>query len=95
MRLIDADWLKNKATPRDRNGITEFITSVLFGLINQAPTIEAEPVRHGSWSETYDPGDGFMAKKYYCSACGDWNTYGKSPYCPACGAKMEVNGEEK
>ena len=26
--------------------------------------------------------------RFYCSACGDWNTYGKTKYCPECGAKM-------
>jgi len=30
---------------------------------------------------------------YYCSNCGDWNTYGRSDYCPLCGAKME-KGED-
>ena len=28
--------------------------------------------------------------RFYCSACGDWNTYGKTKYCPECGARMEV-----
>ena len=31
-------------------------------------------------------------KRYYCSACGSWQTYGKTDYCPDCGAKMK--GEE-
>lgn len=27
-------------------------------------------------------------RKYTCSACGDWQTYGRLKFCPNCGAKM-------
>lgn len=55
-------------------------------VIEQAPTIEAEPVRHGEWvpGDYYDIGD-------VCSKC-DWDSRQISPlynYCPACGAKMD------
>ena len=47
--------------------------------------------RRGEWIDRYDEDDKpFFKRKYVCSACGDWNTYGKSKYCPNCGAKMEV-----
>ena len=49
-----------------------------------------EPKR-GEWIDRYDEDDKpFFKRKYVCSACGGWNTYGKSKYCPKCGAKMEV-----
>ena len=49
-----------------------------------------EPNR-GEWIDLYDEDDKpFFKRKYLCSACGHWNTYGKSKYCPNCGAKMEV-----
>lgn len=48
----------------------------------------------GEWIDRYDEDDKpFFKRKYVCSACGDWNTYGKSDYCPNCGAKMD--GERK
>ena len=28
--------------------------------------------------------------RYYCSECGDWQTYGETDYCPNCGYPMEV-----
>ncbi len=31
----------------------------------------------------------FMTRRWYCSHCGEHNTYGATPYCPYCGAKME------
>ena len=45
---------------------------------------------HGEWSEVYDDtAPPFLKKQYHCSACGDWNTYGKSAFCPKCGAMMD------
>ena len=47
--------------------------------------------KEGEWEERevtdYYPGGRI---RYYCTACGDWNTYGKSKYCPSCGAKMKM-----
>ena len=93
MKLIDAEQFDVvcDANENREERSDDFIAGVLWMLnrIDEAHTVDAAPVRHGSWSETYDPDDGFMAKKYYCSACGDWNTYGKSHFCPNCGAKMD------
>ena len=51
--------------------------------------------KKGKWSSRYDPEDKpFFRKKYYCSCCGEWNTYGMSDYCPNCGAEMERADEE-
>lgn len=53
------------------------------------PAVDAVPERTGTWSEEYDPNDDlFFRRKYRCSACGDWNTYGFTRFCPACGARM-------
>lgn len=53
-------------------------------VIDSAPTIDAEPVRHGHWvicSDGYYP---------YCSKCKQ-EPGGKNMtnYCPNCGAKMD------
>lgn len=55
---------------------------LIDGILN-APTIEAEPVRHGHWITT-----GFLTAR--CSVCDvevHELEYGK--YCPYCGAKMD------
>ena len=31
----------------------------------------------------------YCSKRFYCSKCGNWQTYGKTNYCMNCGAKME------
>ena len=44
--------------------------------------------KKGKWTARYDPDDKpFFQKKYVCSSCGSWNTYGMPDYCPHCGAK--------
>ena len=63
----------------------------------KAPTIEAEPVRHGEWyllDECSNAG-------VYCSVCGKKvykekyaNQKLKSPYCPNCGTKMDGGVKE-
>ena len=58
-------------------------------LIEQAPAIEAVPVRHGRWE--YIPGDGKFRAILICSSCrrnvGEYNRFN---YCPHCGAKMDL-----
>ena len=65
--------------------------------IRPAPTIEAEPVRHGRW-ETIEDYDGDCI--YRCSVCGEeWTLIAGTPkdnnmnYCPRCGAKMDGGAE--
>ena len=66
--------------------------------IDDAPTIEAVPVRHGKWidTETFNR-PWFRHHIFKCSVCG--NTLdmdgvnagrGDANYCPDCGAKMDA-----
>ncbi len=95
MRLIDADALREdftndllclkfgsalQGTPRSDIDISNVLER-----IEDSPTIEAEPVRHGEWKKIQN-----FAK---CSECMHEVNWGSkdflSPYCPNCGAKME------
>lgn len=83
-RLIDADELLKYKSDHEM---------ISTHLIFNAPTVDAEPVRHGKWCEgTECYSDDFIV----CSVCGeafnvmDNDTY-RFDYCPHCGAKM---GEE-
>lgn len=77
MRLIDAD-----ALPR----YTGYALSAaeVAKAVENAPTIEAEPVRYERWIKMSDA-DGIF---YACSECGEWHKE-TSNYCPNCGARME------
>lgn len=97
MRLIDADELEPQMKYAHlfyENGTENLgMTRVLLGsAVKNAPTIEAEPVRHGHWVAEPDGGT-------RCSVCKqtvkeDSNgvavpvDLSAMPYCPKCGAKM-------
>ena len=57
--------------------------------IETAPTIEAEPVRHGWWIDWSMWGE----SHYQCSECNAEMKY-KTNFCPRCGAKMQDGGAE-
>ncbi len=88
MRLIDADkLLKQSQLEPIGNGEYKEVWVVYEEDIDNAPTIEAEPVIHGKWERVPAVSEHAAA----CSECGwvhDPMLCGKH-YCPNCGAKME------
>lgn len=88
-RLIDADALIESMT-KFSNATGEDMTHGIF-YANIAPTIDAEPVRHGKW--IFNPSDAFeaMFAKPKCSECGFESADGGN-YCPNCGARMDEDG---
>ena len=97
-RLIDANAFKKENERLLHCDFPYLSEATLEELIDEAPTIDAEPVRHGKWkwlSCTYDRVP--KEKEYECSEChhktivhGDDMPWEK--YCPNCGADMR--GEE-
>jgi rubrerythrin len=51
-------------------------------MIADAPTVEAEPVRHGKWTVT--------PVYIKCSECGESFMLIPQKYCPNCGARMDA-----
>ena len=86
MRLIDADALMRRLCVQCDVESHEatcdpdecFVYNVI---VYDAPTIDAEPVRHGRWEKR----DG----KTWCSLCGASNKAYEPPYCPHCGNPMD------
>ena len=91
-RLIDADKIK---LPQ---GFFEKVDNVpkFYEWLDEQPTVDAEPVRHGHWITQFD--DLFpMESTIECSACGEkeWMmTIINHNYCPNCGAKMDEVAED-
>lgn len=88
--LISREKLKDDiAVLLERNGklIDEWLANCIDDVIDEQPTIEAEPVKHGRWivKPLYK---GATASAYVCSVCGEpfWWT---AKYCMNCGSKMD------
>ena len=90
-RLMDADAIPYV---QSENGVLDYYAYRYD--INEMPTIEAEPVRHGRWIPAVHVGDCC----YRCSECQflrDTYLLDIGNYCPNCGAKMDggaIDGTE-
>ena len=101
MRLIDADALIEDTKNFSESYWVNWTSQKVMAWIDNAPTIEAEPVRHGRW---------IMRGGYFrCSECdakalwerkggtGGWSSefeQAKTKVCPNCFAKMDKGEEE-
>lgn len=109
-RYIDADALKESlkeleatgkgANPKYLQGIQDAIDGYFPQIIDDEPTADVEPIRHGRWkwltqkeAEPYAPfGMVFSAENWICSECNNYKTFGigmQPKYCDNCGAKMD------
>lgn len=96
MRLIDADALMNDFCDMCGTAHRCKRSCGKYDLIAQAPTIDAEPVRHGRWKRFAEISGNIGLS---CSVCG-WKDYNHGKfrknwfnYCPNCGAKMDLEGQ--
>lgn len=81
VRLIDANALRKDihTSYSDDLGILEHIDS--------APTIDAQPVKHGKWVRD-------ASGELYCPYCMYVPQWEDDKFCAHCGAKMEVEEDE-
>lgn len=62
-----------------------------IGLIDDAPTVDAEPVKHGRWI----PINTIHKWRFQCDQCKHYVDAGTDRnYCPNCGAKMDGERRE-
>lgn len=88
MRPIDADQLKQAIDkllmPGKDVTFETYIDALVCAAIDDAPTVDAEPVRHERWEIS-------LNGEPFCSGCcmGHRLTGRIQKYCPNCGAKMD------
>ena len=60
--------------------------------IAEAVQMGAEALKEkpsGTWTEEFDESaNPFFRRRWRCSACNDYNYYGRPDFCPCCGADM-------
>ena len=62
---------------------------ILMSLIDNSAEREEKP--NGEWITKIFPNDEspLFRNRYYCSVCGEWQTYGKPKFCMNCGSRMK------
>lgn len=96
MGLIDTAAFIEKVKLAEKAGEeTKGIYTTVDYLINEyGELVEAEPVRHGRWITNFETDEG---RSLRCSKCRMvfWVGHGRDGnYCPNCGAKMDINGDD-
>lgn len=108
MRLIDADALiknnglesatkyGNKSAEQLNRSYSTMMLYEIEDMIDCAPTVDAEPVKHGRWIDDHDFAicslcDRIIYDAYY--EFRDKNDASFHNYCPYCGAKMDGGSE--
>lgn len=90
--MTNEDAIKMLANARyadDLQGNEDLTTAHYMAIEALMPTEKEEPAE---WIVNTDESRRWDRVRYYCSACNDWNTYGKSKYCPNCGRRMQSEG---
>ena len=92
-RLIDANALKESVHAHDYvlkdclNSTDKGMFTVgIMQAIDEQPTIDAEPVRHGKWIYHIDSES--IGETWICSECNGEELC-KTKFCPHCGARMD------
>lgn len=71
---------------------------IWINAIKCQPTIALQEVKHGEWIFKYE--GSYNSRRAYCSVCGKRSGIGgikenqMKPYCPNCGAEMNVDVSE-
>lgn len=104
MRLIDADALKeymgcadavkhgNKTEEQLHNSYSTIMMYEVADYIDDMPTIEADPVRHGRWVNPHMNKYGHPC--HHCSECDFLASQKDRNFCPHCGARMDGGADE-
>lgn len=102
MRLIDADALKEHFKQYAiHSGIQASLDRYALKVIEEEPTVDAVPVRHGKWIPRYIKIAGQNYKHgMQCSVCAEpaLDAEGDdylTDYCPNCGARMDAERKEE
>lgn len=94
MRLIDADAIKRRVVIGGSEQCKKCaLAEMLYDIVN-APTVEAEPIRHAKWLPIYYDNQPMICA---CSLCDRRviNKYDLPRYCPTCGAKMDEEADNE
>lgn len=81
------DRLNKNLSACNHGTFSEMCYADTIETVKHLPAADVEQVRHGRWVDIWG--------NYTCSECEYmWEDSGyKTPFCPICGAKMDLEGE--
>lgn len=79
-------------SPESKDG-AEAAVEYILNHINDIPTADVQPERHGKWIYSYDSPNCEYAKCSVCEYTRNPTTQTGWNYCPSCGAKMDGNSK--
>ena len=100
-RYIDADAALKRFEEMHGNEselLNGYNADWIVSFIEAQPTADVQEVKHGKWTIHHE--GTYKRAKCYCSVCGKSNGIGgiisnqKKPYCPNCGAKMDLEDDK-
>ena len=88
---LNGDMISRQAV-LDKKELVELEDGQSFYCINPEdvetlPSLTPQP-KTGHWIVDRNDSRRWDKVRFYCSECGEWQTYGKTDYCPSCGVKM-------
>ena len=90
-KAMDGYWGRCQRIRKPRNGETAVFLDIK-AIVEDRPTIDAVPVRHGKWLDDGQYDNFFPHHEWRCSECGEHVLEIGVPwfnYCPHCGARMD------
>ena len=79
--------------PRIYKSVEQFKRKYPAFRIKKPKLVEYAPVVYAKWEYADDVSSGHVENIYTCSACKNYYAWGemeKTPYCPSCGAKIDL-----
>lgn len=73
-----------------RNKITVTMEKIgsRYIVTDVAKTSDEGKKTKGKWIKNSSPDSSLFSTRWYCSECGEWQTYGTTKFCMNCGADM-------
>jgi hypothetical protein len=83
----------NETAEQQHNSYSTLMLYEVADMINDAPAVDAEVVRHGRWIAIEEQQWNCCGQIFVGYSCSECNAEGSktSNYCPNCGAKMRGN----
>jgi len=90
--IKDIEQIRNMVSAARAGLVRVDVIGLVLKTVMEAPTVDAEPVRHGWWIDSAPIN---IWRCYECSECKYEVSGGAPSFCPNCGAKMNYKNDHE